>query len=117
SAYERTRINTKAADSVVALKISVIGKDSSNHLAQPLLVYTKGNSVSIPDTVLSQDLSVRLNAITTDGINIGVKESDSLLQYVTLKAYVFPMINILWIGIIVMVIGFLMSMWRRFKNV
>ncbi|RTL56320.1 MAG: cytochrome c assembly protein [Sphingobacteriales bacterium] len=117
SEYERARINTKAADSVVALKISVIGKDSSNHLAQPLLVYTKGNAVSIPDTVLAQDLSVRLNAITPEGISIGVKESDSLLQYVTLKAYVFPMINVLWIGIIVMVIGFLMSMWRRFKGV
>lgn len=117
SEYERTRINTKSADSVVALKISVIGKDSSNHLAQPLLVFTKGNAVSIPDTVLSQDLSVRLNAITPGGISIGVKESDSLLQYVTLKAYVFPMINVLWLGIIVMVIGFLMSMWRRFKGV
>jgi cytochrome c-type biogenesis protein CcmF len=117
STNERTRVDVKTADSIIALKISVIGKDSSNHLAQPMLLYSKGNPISIPDTVLAQDLSVRLNAITPDGINIGVKESDSLLQYVTLKAYVFPMINILWLGIIIMVIGFLMSMWKRFKGV
>ncbi|MBI2729840.1 MAG: cytochrome c biogenesis protein CcsA [Sphingobacteriales bacterium] len=117
SLNERERINTSAADSLVALKISVHGKDSSNYLALPLLVYSKGNISVIPDTVIAQNISLRLNAITPEGINIGVKESDSLLQYVTLKAYVFPMINILWLGVIIMVIGFFMSMWRRFKGV
>ncbi|MGE5108108.1 MAG: hypothetical protein ACM3H8_11220, partial [Sphingobacteriales bacterium] len=113
--YQRTRINTAGTDSVIALSISIKGKDSSLRLAEPLLLFSKGNSVSVADTVLSQNLSVRINSITPQGIDIGVKESDSLLQYVTLKAYVFPMINILWLGIIIMVIGFLMSMWRRFR--
>ncbi|HET9057491.1 MAG TPA: cytochrome c biogenesis protein CcsA [Chitinophagaceae bacterium] len=112
---KRTRINTSSADSVLSLSISVAGKDSSLQLAQPMLLFTKGTAVSIPDTVLSQNLSIKLNSVVGEGMNIGVKESDSLLQYVTLKAYVFPMINILWLGVIIMVIGFLMSMWRRFK--
>ena len=112
---QRTRINTAGADSVIALNISIKGKDSSLRIAEPLLIYTKGNTVSVSDTVLSQNLSIKINSITDNGIDIGVKESDSLLQYVTLKAYVFPMINILWLGIIIMVIGFLMAMWRRVK--
>lgn len=115
SHHSRTRINTSAADSVLALNISVFGKDSSNHLAQPILVYTKGKVDVIADTVLSQNLSLKVNSITPAGIDLGVKESDSLLQYVTLKAYIFPMINILWMGVIIMVIGFLMAMWRRFR--
>lgn len=114
---ERKRINTAGADSVVTLKISVVGKDSSNYLAQPLIIYSQGNSISVPDTVIAQDLSLRVNAVTPGEINIGIKESDSLLQYVTLKAYIFPMINILWLGVIIMVTGFFMSMWWRFKGI
>ena len=117
SSHNRSRINTAGADSVTVLNISVVGKDSSNHFAQPLLIYSKGNTTAVADTVLSQNLSLKVNSILPNGIDLGVKESDSLLQYVTLKAYVFPMINILWLGIIVMVIGFLMAMWRRFKGV
>lgn len=115
--YQRTRINTAGTDSVIALNISIKGKDSSLRIAEPLLLFTKGNSVAVADTVLSQNLSIKINSITPQGIDIGVKESDSLLQYVTLKAYTFPMINILWLGVIIMVIGFLMSMWRRFRGV
>ena len=35
------------------------------------------------------------------------------MRYITLKAYKFPYINVLWLGTIVMVIGFLMSMFYR----
>ncbi|HMP87626.1 MAG TPA: hypothetical protein PKE63_10140, partial [Lacibacter sp.] len=44
-----------------------------------------------------------------DGIELGVKESNAVLEYVTLKAYQFPAINILWLGVIVMVLGFLLA--------
>jgi cytochrome c-type biogenesis protein CcmF len=36
------------------------------------------------------------------------------MKYVTLKAFQFPFINILWLGTIIMVTGFMMSARRRF---
>ena len=35
------------------------------------------------------------------------------MKYITLKAYKFPMIKLLWFGVVFTVIGTLMSMVRR----
>ena len=44
-----------------------------------------------------------------------IKESDKLIQYVTLKAYVFPYINLVWLGLIIMALGIVMSAVKRAK--
>jgi cytochrome c-type biogenesis protein CcmF len=56
---------------------------------------------------------VQLQNISGNEAEFGVKESDSVMQYVTLKAYNFPFINLLWLGILVMVLGLIMSTVRR----
>lgn len=38
------------------------------------------------------------------------------MEFITLKAVVFPFINLLWIGCIIMVIGFVISIFRRNKE-
>ena len=38
---------------------------------------------------------------------------DTMIDFVTLKAYIFPYINLVWIGLIIMAIGLVMSMVRR----
>ena len=48
-------------------------------------------------------------------IELQVKESSRMVPFVALKVYEFPHINILWIGIIIMVVGIIMSMLRRIK--
>jgi len=49
-------------------------------------------------------------------LEIGVKESTAVLDFVTLKAYEFPYINVLWLGILVMVIGIVMSIVQRVRQ-
>ena len=59
---------------------------------------------------------IQLQKVNPDNsIELGVKESDSVMEYVTLKAYKFPYINLLWIGIIITAIGILISMVRRIQ--
>ena len=36
-----------------------------------------------------------------------------MIDFVTIKAYVFPYINLVWLGLIVMAIGIIMSMTKR----
>jgi len=51
---------------------------------------------------------------TNEGVaELGVKESNSIMQYITLKAYKFPFINLLWAGVIIMVAGIIISIVRR----
>lgn len=95
--------------------VKVHSKNNTIYTAQPILISQKGNLYSIPDTVRSEDLIIAINKLQGNKVNMGFKESNSVLQYVTLKAYKFPFINILWLGVIIMVIGVLISMLRRIR--
>jgi cytochrome c-type biogenesis protein CcmF len=62
-------------------------------------------------------LYIKFAGITADQkkLKIGVKESDKMIDFVTLKAYIFPYINLVWIGLVVMAFGLIMSMIQRAK--
>jgi cytochrome c-type biogenesis protein CcmF len=71
----------------------------------------------MPDTVMAESLILQLNHFDekTQTAELGIKESGSVLQFVTLKAYKYPFINLLWLGTILMVLGFIISMVRRIQ--
>jgi len=98
---------------VASLKIYSFTK--STYTAAPLLINQKGNLFALADTVMSESLILRINAVSENGkdADIGVKESGAILEYVTLKAYKFPFINVLWLGIIITATGIIISMVRR----
>ena len=48
-------------------------------------------------------------------LELGIKESKALSNLVTLKVIEFPMINLLWVGVIVMVIGMIIALIQRIK--
>ena len=73
---------------------------------------------NITDTVVSQSLVLKFNKVLdqkTGKLEIGVKESAAITDLITLKVYEFPLINVLWLGVVVMVIGFFMSIYQRVK--
>jgi cytochrome c biogenesis factor len=112
------------------LPVDIFGKDGSVHDA-PLkiysktgsifsvtskLVFVKGQYLPIPDTIIAENLVLQLQKVNPDkSVELGVKESNAVMEYVTLKAYKFPFINVLWAGIIITAIGILMSMVRRIR--
>jgi cytochrome c-type biogenesis protein CcmF len=104
------------ADAGLYLKLDILAKNGTKYEMNPKVALIKGEPKIIPDTLLSQALVVRFNKLVdaaTNKFEIGVKESQQVTELVTLKVYEFPMINILWIGIIIMVIGFMMSVKQR----
>jgi cytochrome c-type biogenesis protein CcmF len=100
---------------VASLKIHSFNK--TTYTTETLLINQKGNLLSMPDTIMSESLIVRINNVADDGMSadIGVKESSAILEYVTLKAYKFPFIRVLWFGIIITAIGIIISMARRIQ--
>jgi cytochrome c-type biogenesis protein CcmF len=104
-----------ATDTALMAKVTVVGKDSLRSTAYPVF-YLKDNTAQfINDTVFAQDLAIRFNRIVEGKkVELGLKESSTMIPFVALKVLEFPQINILWIGTIVMIIGFIMSiLWRR----
>jgi cytochrome c-type biogenesis protein CcmF len=108
-----------SGDTALALNITVISKEGNRFSLQPLLKVENGSVTYYPDTVMAQSLVVNFNQVKNqeEGVlELGVKESNVVLDFVTLKAYEFPFINILWLGIIVMATGFVMSIVQRVKK-
>jgi len=109
------RFNFAEKDTALVATLTVYGIDSSIHKAQPVLWVRNGSIDFSPDTVLAQNIILRVNGVEEKKIKMGVKESDNLLQYVTLKAYKFPFINFLWAGTLIMAMGIIISMVRRIQ--
>lgn len=102
----------------MGLDMTVISKEGSHYPAHPYVAVSSETVESFPDTITAQGLVIRFNKLVDDkkhSFEIGIKEDKSMGDTITLKVLEFPFINILWLGVIVMVIGFFMSV-RQYKN-
>ncbi|HYJ37575.1 MAG TPA: hypothetical protein VEV87_03125, partial [Chitinophagaceae bacterium] len=69
------------------------------------------------DTVIAQNLAIGFSQVLDNHkIEISVRESPNMVPFVALKVLEFPFIRLVWLGTLVMMIGFTMSMIRRIKR-
>ncbi len=96
--------------------LKVYSKTGSIYSVNSKLAIAKGEKLALPDTITAESLVIQLQKVNADKtIELGTKESNAVMEYVTIKAYKFPFINLLWAGVIVTAIGILMSMVRRIQ--
>ncbi len=89
-------------------------KPEEVYFSDPRLAIAKGNSLSVPDT-LGSGTMIQLDKSDGKQVEIGVKVPNTVTQYLTLKTLKFPFINLLWLGTIIMAVGFVVSMVRRIQ--
>jgi cytochrome c-type biogenesis protein CcmF len=95
----------------------VYSKSGTSYKAFPLLSIKNFEITYKDDTVFAQNLYLRLTGITDKNeFKLSVKESDIPADFVTLKAYIFPYINLVWVGLIIMIAGIGLSLLRRVKE-
>ena len=104
-------------DTALLAKIRVITRDSQQYTMAPLL-YVKDNMIfRVADTLFAQNLAVQLGSVMSNKkIQLLTKESTDMVPFVSLKVYMFPQINLVWIGVIIMMTGFVMSIANRRKR-
>jgi cytochrome c-type biogenesis protein CcmF len=103
-------------DSAWLSEVRVVAKDGRSFDVQPAFLVKDGLPTLKTDTVVSQSLVLSLQRNAAGRMELGVKESGAVMRYITLKAYRFPYINLLWLGTLVMVAGFMMSMLNRVRS-
>ncbi len=123
---ERTTVNEQdikhtifPGETSLTLDITVISKDGRHYKINPAIALKDNSLRNLPDTLIAQSLIVRFNRLVDEKsgkMEVGVKEDTSMADLMTLKVYEFPFINVLWLGIVTMVIGFIMSLWQRVKQ-
>ncbi|MEP6466941.1 MAG: cytochrome c biogenesis protein CcsA, partial [Parafilimonas sp.] len=103
----------------IGMNMTVIEKDGMEYKAMPVVALKDNVLRNIPDTVIAQSLIIRFNKLS-DGnsgkIELAIKEDKSIQDIITLKVYQFPYINLLWLGIIIMVSGFILSIVQRVRT-
>jgi cytochrome c-type biogenesis protein CcmF len=105
----------KEDDIALMADITFVSKDSFHYRAMPLIRADNLGLAQTDDTIYAQNLYVRFVGVVNEGhkIKLGIKESETPIDFVTVKAYVFPYINFVWLGLIVMAIGIIVSMIQR----
>ena len=98
------------------LPVSVQAATGTSYQLTLRAALAKGQWISLPDTLTTEGMILQLQKVLPDGsVELGIKESDALLKYVTLKAYRYPWIKLLWYGVWITAIGLLISMIRRIR--
>jgi cytochrome c-type biogenesis protein CcmF len=114
---QRTKYTTD--EQALFLDITLISKEGKKYNVKPGIALLGNNARILADTIPQQNIVIRFNKLIDPKIGkmeIGIKESGSVSNLITLKVYEFPWINILWLGVIIMTTGFIMSIIHRIKK-
>lgn len=103
-------------DTALVADITVYGQDGSIHKAYPALSVHNEQINFIDDSVFAQNLYLDFAGIASNKkFKINSKETDKLTDFITLKAYYFPYINLVWLGLVIMSTGFIVSLVSRVR--
>lgn len=106
-------------DIIYGLRIKVVSADNQEFDAEPVFLIKGGNAFDFPKDVPSQGLRFRFSNILPAKDKLEVMVYQKPLpekKWVVFKAIKFPYINFFWIGTIVMTIGFIMAIYRRYAD-
>ncbi|MBS7563375.1 cytochrome c biogenesis protein CcsA [Mucilaginibacter sp. Bleaf8] len=90
-----------------------------NYSAEPVFMIKDGNAYDFAKKVDDIGLKVRFTKIIPQNNKFEItlyQQPESRKPYIVMRAIEFPYINFFWAGTIIMVIGFLMSIFRRNKE-
>ena len=111
-------VQFKEDDIVIGAKLDVKSLDSL-YQVEPIYYIRGNNQHVIEDQVNNLGLTFRVDRIIPDEgkIELAIKQSKPSPDYIIMKAVVFPFINIVWLGILTMVSGFIVAWVRRRKEI
>src|SRR5690606_22151385 len=99
-------------DLAVGASLQIHDKRGHDYTAMPIY-YLRDSAYQhyVEDTVPALALYLRFDKLLPEQkkIQLQVKQSGVVNDYIVMKAYVFPYINLVWAGVVVMIVGFAMS--------
>jgi len=82
--------------------------------AEPAIQVDNYGINHLDDTLYAQNMYARFAGVSADGkVKIGVKNSKGVIDFVTIKAYVFPWVNLVWLGLVIMALGIILTLLQK----
>ena len=85
-------------------------------MAKPIFLIRNQEIGILPDVVEDVGARIALAEINPTDQTFTISVETAKTDWIILKAVEKPGINILWIGVLVMTFGFMMSVYRRFSE-
>ena len=105
-------IELKPDDIVIGAEMRLITMDSTYNVVPKYFI--RGNvASSIPAKVGEIESTLYFSKIMPEEKKIEITLEQKMPKYIIMKAIIFPWINLLWLGSLFMVAGFLISMYKR----
>lgn len=110
-------VNLKAGTLYAETQFSAHNLDEKMGQIAPVYVIEDSAVYSIPDTFRDLGLYMRINKINpeTEMVEFAMHQVGQADDFIVMKALIFPWINLVWSGIIVMTLGFFVTMIYRRK--
>jgi cytochrome c-type biogenesis protein CcmF len=102
-------------DVAVQAMIELYG-ETRNYTAQPVFIIKDRMVGNIPDEVSDLGMRVAFMNVKPDDDHFEFASQSKPKDYIIMKAIEMPWINVLWIGTIVLMIGFGISIYRRYQD-
>ncbi len=105
-------------DIAVGAKLNIYTLDDRIFSAKPIYLIRDRTAIAIEDEVKDLGVTLRVDRIIpeTEQIIIGVKQKDLENDFIIMKAIVFPYVNVLWLGSLMMAFGMLISLVKRYRD-
>jgi cytochrome c-type biogenesis protein CcmF len=117
-AVDKAEHGLEETDIAVAASLTAIDISGKKHEVTPIYVIRDRMVFPIPGELEQLGLRFVVNKVIPEEgkAEIAVYEKpDNYREFIVMKAMIFPWINILWAGCVVMIIGTILAMRRRLK--
>ncbi|MDR3679576.1 MAG: cytochrome c biogenesis protein CcsA [Flavipsychrobacter sp.] len=109
------RYTAQQGDIAVAAQLGLYNYDGPVQDMNPIYLIRNQYESTIDDTAKKLGIYVRFAKVipAQQTAEIQVRQTNPKDDYIVLKALQFPYINVLWLGVIIMVLGFFISLYNR----
>jgi len=104
----------REGDVAVRANITVLAEEGEKYLVRPLYIIKDGREGKQPEVVKEIATRIGIESINPDAQTVTLGVNTTQKDFIIIKALEKPHINVLWIGTLVMAMGFLIAIRRRY---
>ena len=107
------------SDVAIGAQIQIVS-NNKNYTAEPVYMIRGKSVFDFSRNVDDAGLKLRLTKIIPEKSKVEImvyQQPENKKPWVVMRALDFPFINLLWSGTLIMILGFLLSIFRRNKEI
>lgn len=105
-------------DIAASAQLEIIDVNSKRYTAEPIYYIRNNAEFGVDAEVEAMNMTIKFDKIFPDKgkIKLSVIERNKPVDFIIMKAIIFPYINVLWLGCFIMAIGFFISAAHRLRQ-